>query len=82
MLLTEWNMEDALAVRYLEGYESGFESKLKKYFKDGDQEKFREIVCLAVARAGIKEGIALKWIHEVTGLDIETIRNLSMQSNA
>ena len=61
MLITEWNMEDALAVRYEEGMEEG-------------QEKERE----GIARNALVKGIPIELIHEITGLDIETIRSLAV----
>jgi len=55
MLMTEWNMDDALAVRYVEGQEN-------------EREK--------IARNALAKDIPLETIHEITGLDLETIRKL------
>ena len=59
MLYTEWNWDDALAVRYEEGHEDGME-------------KGR----LEIARNLLAEGAALDFIQKITGLDMETIKNL------
>ena len=59
MLITEWKMEDALAVRYDEGLEDGVE-------------KGRE----DIARNALAKGLPVEVIHEITNLDIETIKNL------
>ena len=56
MLITEWKMEDALAVRYEEGWEEGRED---------------------IARNALAKGVSLELIHDITGLEIETIKNLS-----
>jgi len=59
MLLTEWNTEDALAVRFEEGIETGRE------------ERDREIVQNALAK-----GLPIEMIHDITGLDMESIRDI------
>ena len=56
MLITEWKMEDALAVRYEEGMEDGKED---------------------IARNALAKGIPVELIHDITGLDMDTIKNLS-----
>jgi hypothetical protein len=58
MLLTEWNMDDALAVRFEEGREEG-------------REESRE----TVARNALAKGASVEFIHDITGLDLETIKN-------
>jgi predicted transposase YdaD len=55
MLITEWKMEDALAVRYEEGREEGKEE---------------------IARNALAKGISVEFIHDITELDKEVIRNL------
>jgi hypothetical protein len=52
MLFTEWNWDDALAVRFEEGREE-------------------------IARNALAKGLPLDIIGEITGLDIETIRNIA-----
>jgi predicted transposase/invertase (TIGR01784 family) len=63
MLYTEWNLDDALAVRYEEGHEDGLE---KGHFNEK----------LEIARNLLAEGSTPEFIHKITGLDIETIENL------
>jgi hypothetical protein len=60
MLFTEWNWDDALAVRFEEGMEEGME-------------KGRE----EIARNALMEGLSTETIQKITGLDIETIRNIA-----
>ncbi|MDR0597280.1 MAG: hypothetical protein LBG14_02090 [Treponema sp.] len=60
MLFTEWNWDDALAVRFEEGREEGLA-------------KGRE----EIARSALMEGLSLETIRKITGLDIETIRNIA-----
>jgi len=62
MLMTEWNWDDALAVRYEEGREDGLE--------EGRKEK------LEIARNLLAKGSTPEFVHEITGLDMETIENL------
>jgi hypothetical protein len=59
MLFTEWNWEDALAVRFEEGKEEGRE--------EGREE---------IARNALAKGLTPDILREITGLDIETIRNI------
>jgi predicted transposase/invertase (TIGR01784 family) len=63
MLFTEWNWDDALAVRYEEGREEGRE--------EGQEENREE-----TARKALYEGISVELIQKITGLDIETINRL------
>jgi predicted transposase YdaD len=56
MLMTEWNWDDALAVRYEEGREEGL---------------------IITAQKAIEKGLPFDMIHEITGLDLETIKNLA-----
>jgi hypothetical protein len=69
MLYTEWNMDDALAVRYEEGHEDG----IAKGIEDG-MEKGRFNEKLKIARNLLAEGATPDFIKKITGLDIETIR--------
>jgi hypothetical protein len=71
MLFTEWNWDDALAVRFEEGREEGREEGWEKGREDG-WEKGRE----EIARNALMEGLAMETIQKITGLDIETIRNI------
>jgi predicted transposase YdaD len=56
MLFTEWNWDDALAVRFEEGREEGREE---------------------IARNALAKGLPPDIIREITGLDIEAIRNIA-----
>ena len=58
MLITEWNWDDALEVRYEEGRE------------DRDEE---------IARNALAKGIPLDVIHDITGLDMETIKSIQAE---
>ena len=71
MLITEWKMEDALAVRYEEGMEDGMEKGMEKGIEKG-REKGRE----DIARNALAKSIPVELIHDITGLDIETIKTL------
>ena len=64
MLLTEWKMEDALAVRYEEGREEGWE--------EGEGNKQREI-----AKNALAKGLSIDIISAITGLNIEDIKRLA-----
>ena len=63
MLLTEWNWDDALNVRFEEGREEGFE-------------KGRKDEKLSIARNLIAKGSEPKFVSEITGLPIEKIQEL------
>jgi hypothetical protein len=67
MLYAEWNMDDALAVRYEEGHEEG----LTEGIAEGQQEKTFEI-----ARNLLAEGLTPGFVQKITGLDLETIEEL------
>ncbi|MDR2700824.1 MAG: hypothetical protein LBB72_00170 [Spirochaetaceae bacterium] len=60
MLMTEWNWDDALAVRYEEGMEDGIEKGLA-----------------IAAQKAIGKGLSVEMIHDITGLDLETIQRLN-----
>jgi predicted transposase/invertase (TIGR01784 family) len=68
MLLTEWKMEDALAVRYEEGREEGWNEGRE----EGEESKQREI-----ARNALINGLSLDIISAITGLDIADIKRLA-----
>jgi len=63
MLYAEWNWDDALAVRYEEGREEGL-----------TKGRFNEK--LEIARNLLAKGSTPEFVHEITGLDMETIENL------
>jgi len=63
-------MDDALAVRYAEGMEEGLEEGLERGMEERD---------MAIARNALAKGLSLELIHELTGLDMETITGLQAQ---
>jgi len=63
MLTTEWNWDEALAVRYKEGKEEG-------------REEGREEERLVAARNALAEGLPMETVQKVTGLDPQVIENL------
>jgi predicted transposase YdaD len=71
MLMTEWNWDDALAVRYEEGLEEGLDKGIEKGIEKGLEEG-KELV----ARNALEKGIPLELISEITGLDMETLRTI------
>ena len=71
MLYAEWNMDDALAVRYEEGREEGINEGLAEGIAEGQQEKTLEI-----ARNALAEGLTPGFVQKITGLDLETIEEL------
>jgi len=56
MLILDWNMEDALAVRYEEGKEE-------------------------VARNAFAIDLSIEVIHNITGLDMETLKKIQERNN-
>jgi len=60
MQLTEWNLDDAIAVAREEGIEEGLERGLEK-----------------TARNALAKGLPLDVIQDITGLDRETLKNLT-----
>jgi len=67
MLNEEWNWDDALAVRYEEGMEEGLERGMEEGLEK-------------TARNALAKGLPLELIHDLTGLDMETITNLQADS--
>jgi predicted transposase/invertase (TIGR01784 family) len=84
MLATEWNLEDALAVRFQEGVEAGFQMGYQAGLQEGMQEglqeglqEARQEVDEEFARNALAQGIPLEVVSKISGMDIETIRRLS-----
>jgi flagellar biosynthesis/type III secretory pathway protein FliH len=80
MLFTEWNWDDALAVRFEEGREEGREEGLEEGREEGlekGREEGREENREEIARNALAKGLPPDIIGEITGLDIETIRNIA-----
>ena len=61
MLITEWNWDDALDVRYEEGREEGREEE-RKFF----------------IRNALTQGLPIDTIQTLTGLDLDTIKNIQV----
>ena len=66
MLMAEWNLDDALAVRYEEGWEEGREEGWEEGRED-------------IARNALAKGIPVETIADITGLDIEAIKSIQDQ---
>jgi predicted transposase/invertase (TIGR01784 family) len=64
MLMTEWNWDEALAVRFEDGEEKG---------REEGREKGRE----EIAKNAVAKGLPLETISEITGLSIEDIEKLA-----
>jgi len=58
-LYNEFNLDDALAVRYEDGWEEGEENK-----------------ALEIARNALGKGLSLEFVHEITGLGLDTLKDL------
>ena len=71
MLMTEFNLDDALDVRYEEGWEDGREEGWEKGREDG---RFNEK--LEIARNLLAEGSTLEFVHKITELDLDTLKDL------
>ena len=67
MLMTEWKLDDALAVRYEEGWEGGLERGLEQGLEKGLE---------TTARNALAQGLPLEMVQKITGLDMETIAGL------
>ena len=84
MLITEWNTDDALAVRFEEGLEEGFEKGREegreKGLEEGREEGREEGMEIAAKNALVK-GLPIEVIHDITGLDIEAIKLLALNMN-
>ena len=69
MLMTEWNWDDALAVRYEEGIEEGLE-------------KGRYEANLAIASNLLAEGSTPDFVQKITGLDMDAIKKIQAGQSA
>ena len=63
LMITEWNLEEVLTIRFEDGIEIGRE--------EGREENRKE-----VARKALENGATIEFIHNITGLDIEAIMSL------
>ena len=67
MLLTEWNMEDAIAYNREEAWEEGR--------KEGREEGWRERK-IQIAQTALEEGLPVEVIQKITGLDLDAIKDI------
>jgi hypothetical protein len=72
MLITEWNWDDALAVRYEEGFEDGLKMAMEKRLTD---------VRVDIAKKALKNGLTIDAAVRITGLDLETINSFGVRQN-
>jgi len=85
MLLTEWNTEDALAVRFEEGMERGFEEGREKGMEEGVErglEKGREEGMEKGLVRGIEKGVEKTLDLIAQGYSIDEIRERLMYKTA
>ena len=75
MLMTEWNWDDALAVRYEEGREQGIEQGREQGIEQGREEGIEHGI-EKTARNALAQGFSFEVIQSLTGLDLDTIKNL------
>ena len=93
MLMTEWNLDDALAVRYEEGWLGGKEEGLEIGLEQGSEqgreegwlggkeeglEEGLEIGLGTTARNALAEGLSIEVVQKITGLDRETLAELKL----
>ena len=71
MLANEWDMETALEVSREEGFESGVGVGMERGMEKGVE---------TVAVNALAKGLPFDLIHELTGLDTETITGLSQRA--
>jgi len=83
MLFTEWNLDDAIAVAREEAMEDGFEKGraegLEEGIAEGRIEGLEEGITeanLKIARNLLAKGMTSEFVHDITGLDLETIAGL------
>jgi len=79
MLMTEWNWDDALAVRYEEGLEEGIEKGREDGLEEGiekGREEGLETAKINIARNLLSEGSTPEFVRKITGLDMDTIEGL------
>jgi predicted transposase/invertase (TIGR01784 family) len=79
MLITEWNMDDALAVRFEEGMERGMERCMDRGRERGREEgvkEGREEGVKDAARKALAEGASIEFVKKITGLDEKVVKDL------
>jgi predicted transposase/invertase (TIGR01784 family) len=79
MLMTEWNWDDALAVRYEEGIERGLNQGREEGLEQGREEGLEEGLeqgrkeKLIIARNLLAEGSTSEFVQKITGLSLDEI---------
>jgi predicted transposase/invertase (TIGR01784 family) len=76
--MTEWDWDKALAAYYEDGKEDGIEQGIVKGREEGrveGREKGRVEGREEIARNALAKGIPPDMVHEITGLDLETIQS-------
>jgi hypothetical protein len=68
MLLTEWNLEEAQEVWLEQGIERGRKEGREEGWGEGRKESLENVALNALAK-----GSSIEFVHEITGLDMETI---------
>jgi flagellar biosynthesis/type III secretory pathway protein FliH len=71
MLFAEFNMDDALQIRFEEGVENGMEKGIEKGMEKG-MEKASESIVIRMLQDGISPDIAAKY----AGIPLEKVLNL------
>jgi len=74
MLMTEWNLDDAIAVAREESWERGREEGLERGIEKGREEGRNDK--LKIARNLLIKGSSLEFVSEITGLDMDTLNGL------
>jgi len=74
MLMTEFNLSDAIAVARKESHKKGLEQGIEKGLKKGREEGRKEK--LKIARNLLAEGATFDFIQKITGLDVGSIEKL------
>ena len=77
MLYTEFNLDDAMAVRYEEGREDGLEEGREEGREKG-REEGRVNEKLEIARNALAKGSTPDFVAEITGLSLEEIEELRL----
>ena len=86
-MILEWNTEDAIAFARNEGREEGIEVGMEKGWEKGKIEgreegwekgriEGRDASNKEIAHKALAEGVNLEIVQKITGLDIETVKNI------
>jgi predicted transposase/invertase (TIGR01784 family) len=83
MLITEWDTEEAKQVWYEEGLEEGLSKGREEGIEKGREEgieKGRENEKLEIAKTALAKGVFIELIHDITGLDMDTLKKLKTEA--